>query len=82
MWSSNGTKYYVYGTGGDSLSHFCCPTAAATDFVSNATAAAAKSARPAAAAHHSSATSSAAADPAPSSVPTGNAAFSTNFSKS
>lgn len=85
MWSGDGTEHYVYGTGGDSLSHFCCPTAAATDFVCNtataaATTAAAKSARPAAAGHHSSATSSATADPAPTTAPTGNAAFSINFS--
>lgn len=74
MWSGNGTKYYVYGTGGDSLPHFCCPTAADTDFVNNtaAAAAAAKSAGPSAAAHHSSTTSSVTADPAPPAVPTGN----------
>lgn len=76
MWSGNGTKYYVYGTGGDSLSHFCGPTAADTDFVSNTTAAAAataaKSAGPSAAAHHSATTSSVTADPAPPAVPTGN----------
>lgn len=72
MWSSNGTKYYVYGTGGDSLSHFCCPTAADTDFVNNTTAAAAKSAGPSAAAHHSATASSVTADPASPAVPTGN----------
>lgn len=74
MWSGNGTKYYVYGTGGDSLSHFCCPTAADTDFVNNTTtaAAAAKSAGPSAAAHHSATTSSVTADPAPPAVLTGN----------
>lgn len=76
MWSSNGTKYDVHGTGGDSLPHFCCPTAADTDFVNNTTTAAAtaaaKSAGPSAAAHHSATTSSVTADPAPPAVPTGN----------
>lgn len=75
MRSGNGTKYYVYGTGGDSLSHFCCPAAADTDFVNNtatAAAAAKSAAGPSAAAHHSATASSVTADPAPPAVPTGN----------
>lgn len=75
LWSSHGTKYYVYGAGGDSLSYFCCTAAATTDIINNTAAAAAEPAGAAAtaAAHDRSAAISDSADPASAAVFAGRA---------